>query len=642
MSLKKPRIHLTGISNIDYKSKQEIKKIFNNFNNYTIKQQNDANFPDESNAYKAPKPKNPNLYNVSLKDAIPQSGDSLMYAETYRIRNEIKQKKLENDSEKKLRDINALTNVYNNSQKIDNKKDDLKKYFKTEINEGKKQTETDEERIKYLRKNIRHKLETHKDIKNIFLLWQSNYLKNQELSVFDLHKRINELGIPITYNETIGLISFANKRNTNSLNYDEFKNLFFDDNNKINNLKNLSDIKIPENVDINKIEEENKKENENKKMKLINYKVFQNDHFLTLETMLHIKNSNFLNSMNEINDKENNKNGNCDFTTFKNVLDTLKIPEKYKNVSIAKSIFNEYKLPDKDLMNYMNFIEQCKNLKQPNDFFQFQNNYLNLLSKKLVNNEEKRKIFKDILLEDDKRKKEYIKGLNSCKSMDKIFNNNKCLTESNEYSVINKNNNNDINNNKSINFNKYNTIETENNNNDRYNNLNNNIYNQNKYNHCTISYDNRDTFNHYEPTFNFIDLMYKDSRHYLDRYKEGVKELSPIPVIKDKDENFKKENFGGYIHKFKKTTVSSDIGAPGYIDNKERFKRNDIFSTEKKIKLENFERFKKNKNQVIDKWNDIIDFQQKVTDVKESLGQIKRTKNLFDYENRIYERNKLQ
>jgi hypothetical protein len=358
--------------------------------------------------------------------------------------------------------------------------------------------------------------------------------------------------------------------------------------------------------------------------------------------MLHIKNSNFLNSMNEINDKENNKNGNCDFTTFKNVLDTLKIPEKYKNVSIAKSIFNEYKLPDKDLMNYMNFIEQCKNLKQPNDFFQFQNNYLNLLSKKLVNNEEKRKIFKDILLEDDKRKKEYIKGLNSCKSMDKIFNNNKCLTESNEYSVINKNNNNDINNNKSINFNKYNTIETGNNNNDRYNNLNNNIYNQNKYNNCTISYDNRDTFNHYEPTFNFIDLMYKDSRHYLDRYKEGVKELSPIPVIKDKDENFKKENFGGYIHKFKKTTVSSDIGAPGYIDNKERFKRNDIFSTEKKIKLENFERFKKNKNQVIDKWNDIIDFQQKVTDVKESLGQIKRTKNLFDYENRIYERNKLQ
>ena len=91
MSLKKPRIHLTGISNIDYKSKQEIKKIFNNFNNFTIKPQV-GNFPDESGNYKSPKPNKPNLYNVSLKDAIQQSGDSLMYAETYKIRNEIKQK----------------------------------------------------------------------------------------------------------------------------------------------------------------------------------------------------------------------------------------------------------------------------------------------------------------------------------------------------------------------------------------------------------------------------------------------------------------------------------------------------------------------------------------------------------------------
>ena len=560
-----------------------------------------------------------------------------MYADTYRIRNEIKQKqKMENDSAKKLRDINALSKVYNNSHKIDIKKEDSKLYNKTDINEGTKQIETDEERIKYLRKSVKHKLETHKDIKNIFMLWQKNYLKTQELSVFDLHQRINELGIPITYNEAIGLISFANKRNTNSLNYDEFKNLFFDDSNKINQLKKLSDVKIPVNVDVNKIQEENKKEHDNKDMKLINYKVFQNDHFITLETMLHIKNSNFLNSMNEINDKENNKNGNCDFTTFKNVLDTLKIPEKYKNITIAKSIFNEFKLPDKDVMNYMNFIEKCKNLKQPNDFFEFQNNYLNLLSKKLVNNEEKRKKFKDILLEDDKRRKEYVKNLSPCKSME-LFNENKCITEPNELNI----NNNEIKNKGSLNTNDYYTISNENNN-ERYkdsmaNEINNNYV---KNNRNTISYDNRHTFNHYQPTFNFIDLMYKDSRQYLDRYKEGVKELSPIPVIKD--ENIKNKNYGGYIHKLKKTTVSCDVGTPGYIDKNKRFERDDIIAEEKRIKIENFERLKKNKNKVIDNWNDIIDFQQKVIDVKESLGQIKRTKNLYDYENRVYERNKLQ
>ena len=652
MSLKKPRIHLTGISNIDYKSKQEIKKIFNNFNNFTIKPQV-GNFPDESGNYKSPKPNKPNLYNVSLRDAIEQSGDSLMYAETYKIRNEIKQKKLENDSEKKLRDINALSKVYNNSQKIDLKKDDLKEYTITEKNEGKKQNEADEVRIKYLRKCVKDKLVQHKDVKNIFLSWQKNYLKNQELSVFDLKNNINELGIPITYNETIGLLSFANKRNTNTLNYDEFKNLFFDDSDKINKYKNLSSVIIPSNVDINKIEEENKKENENKDIKLINYKVFKNDHFLTLESMLHIKNSNFLASMNEMNDKENNKNGNCDFPTFKKVLDTLKIPEKYKNMSIAKSIYNEFKIPDKDLMSYMAFIEKCKNIKQPNDFFEFQNNYLNLLSKKLVNNEEERKKYKDILLEDDKRKKEYVKGLNICKSMDKIFNNdNRCITENNELNVINANkiknnlnniNNNEIKNKDSINLNNYNTIKTENNNR-RYEDIlinENNKLNKNNHNSCTISYDNRDTFSHYQPTLNFIDLMYKDSRKYLDRYKEGVKEFSPIPVIRDKDGNNKLQK-GRFNHKVRSTILSYDMASPGYIDNKERFNRNNNVSDEKKIKLKNIENINKKKNEILDKWNDIIDFQQKVSEVKESLGQIKRTKNLFDYENRIYERNKLQ
>ena len=633
MSLKKPRIHLTGISNIDYKSKQEIKKIFNNFNNFSNNQQKEM-IPDEPSTYKSPNPKNPNMFNVSLKDAIPVSGDSMMYADTYRIRNEIKQKKMEKESEKKLRDINSLSKVYNSLQNIDKNNE---RYIQTEQNALKKNNKTDEERIKFLRKSVRDKLSTHKDIKNIFLLWQKNYLKNQDLSVFDLHQRINELDIPITYNETLALITFANKRNTNTLNYDEFKNLFFDDSNKINRFRKINTVKIPENVDINKIKEENKKEHENKNIKLVNYKVFKNDHFITLETMLHIKNSNFLASMNEINDKENNKNGNCDFITFKKVLDTLKIPEKYKNVSIARSIYNEFKLPDKDLMNYANFIDECKNLRQPNDFFEFQNNYLNLLSTKLVNNESQREKYKDILLEEERRRKEYVKNLSLSKSMDKLIN-------SNENNNLN-NSNNTINNNASIDFNRNSTIKTENSIEEYKIPLKkekNNLYNNNRYNSCTISYDNRDTFSHYQPSFNFIDLMYKDSRRYLDRYNEGVKEFSPIEVIKDDKIKQSKENFGGYVHKFKKTSVSSDLGSPGYIDNKERFDRNNLASNEKQIQIQNLERLNKRKSEIMDNWNDIIDFQQKVSEVKESLGQIKRTKNLYEYENRIIERNKLQ
>ena len=631
MSLKKPRIHLTGISNIDYKSKQEIKKIFNNFANVQMKEM----FPEEPSSYKSKNPKRPNLYNVPLKDVIPQSGDSLMYAETYRVRNEIKEKKMVKESAKKLKDINSLSKIFKSPKKLEDNNDNC---IGLEPINGKNGNKTDEERINFLRKCVNEKLSTHKDVKNIFLLWQKNYLKNQDLSVFDLHQRINDLGIPITYNEIIALISYANKRNTKTLNYDEFKNLFFDDSKQINDNRKI--VKIPEFVDINKIKEENKKENENKDIKFANYKVFKNDHFITLETMMHIKNSNFLNSMNEINDKENNKNGNCDFITFKKVLDTLRIPEKYKNVSIAKSIYNEFKLPDKDLMSYANFIDKCKNLKQPNDFFEFQNNYLNLMSRKLADNESKRQKYKDILGEADERRKDYIKNLSISKSMDKITNSNSiCITENN---LLNNkklyNYNDEIKNNAaSIDFSKYSTIKTESNIHDK-----NNIRTINKHRNNTISYENKDKFSHYQPTFNFIDLIYRDSRKYLDRYKEGVKEFSPIEVIGEKKINIPKKNFGGYIYKFKKTSVSCDTGSPGYINEKNRFDRKELSSQEKIGEKKLTESMKNKKNEIMDNWNDMVNFQQKMSDVKESLGQIKRTKNLFEYESRIIERNKLQ
>jgi len=660
MSLKKPRIHLTGISNIDYKSKQDIKKIFNNFKNFTSNQQKPGEYEEQKDRYKAPRPKGPNLYNVSLQDAQEQDGDSLMYADTYKIRNIIRLNKMETESEKKLRDLNSLSNVYNNAKKIDNNNLDIKKQIETEKNEGKKEHQTSEERIKYLRKCVREKLVTHKDIKNIFLIWQKNYLKNQELSVYDFHQRINELGVPISYNEAIGLIHYANKRNTDSLNYDEFKNLFFDDSNKINKLKDITNI-IPENVDSQKLEEDNKKENEEKSSKYLDQKVFKHDHYITLESMLHIKNSNFINSMNEINDKENNKNGTCDLHTFKRVLDTLRIPEKFKNISIAKSIYNEFKIPNKDLMNYAEFIEKCKNVKQPNNFFEFQNNYLDLLTKKLINNERKRKKYGDILLEEEIRRKEFAKNLNPCSSYDKYnisrHENNRLISDSLINNNIN-NNSKELINSIEQNNNNYSTIKTEGNadlykspirkeKNDYY--IHNSITKSktNNKNFNTISYDNDDTFSHYQPSLNFINLIHKDGRKYLDRYKEGIKELSPLHVFKDKEDRFKspkaenKGSIGGYYQKFKKMVLSCDPDSPGYIDSKERFEKNNICETEKQKRIENLQKINKGKLEIKKKWSDNIDFQQKVSEVKESLGQIKRTQNKYEYENRIIERNKL-
>ena len=627
MSLKKPRIHISGISNIDYKSKNDIEKIFNNFKNYTIKKDknNEPLDPTQIVVYKSPKPKNPNMYNVSLKEAIKLNGDSLLYANTYKLRKELKLKKLEQNVNKKLGN-KALPKINSSNQKVD------EEYFKTEQNK-----QSDEQRLKALRKGIKDKLVHHKNFQNIFISWQKNYLKNDELSVFDLHKRINELGIPISYNETLGLISMANKRNSNSLNLDEFKNLFFDDSEEINDTKSLTSIKIPENINSQKIEDDHKIEEENKYKKYINNKIFDNVHYNRLESMLHIKNSNFLNSMNELNDKENNKNGLCDLQTFKTVLDTLKIPEKYKNMAIAKSIFNEFKIENEELMNYNNFIEKCKNIKKPNDFFQFQNKYLNLLTNKLLDNKQKRNNYKDILLENDKRTKEYIKNLGASKaskSMDKIFNNNKCITEENKEIVMKKDS-----------PNKYKLISDTTNdysnlNNKRYSTLNTDqkIINEKK-DFCKNETDYiRESFSHYQPSFNFIDLLYKDSKNYLDSYKKGVQEFSPNNVMnlrknKRSDDTSINSRFFKDKYNFPPVFMSYDSRAPGYLDEKGRFEKNKMITIDKH-NMEMIEKLNRQKNELNERWNNMIKFQQKVLDVKESLGQIKRTHNLYEYENR--------
>ena len=180
MSLKKPRIHITGISNIDYKSKIDIEKIFNNFNNYTIKpdKNNEPVDPTQVVVYKSPRPRKPNMYNVSLKDAMQQDGESLMYANTYRLRKELRLKRLEQNVNKKI-GKNQLPKINNKNQTIDVNQ------IKTEQNK-----QSDEQRLKTLRKDIHDKLYPHKDFKNIFVTWQKNYLKNNELSEFDLHKKI--------------------------------------------------------------------------------------------------------------------------------------------------------------------------------------------------------------------------------------------------------------------------------------------------------------------------------------------------------------------------------------------------------------------------------------------------------------------
>ena len=86
---------------------------------------------------------------------------------------------------------------------------------------------------------------------------------------------------------------------------------------------------------------------------------------------------------------------------------------------------------------------------------------------------------------------------------------------------------------------------------------------------------------------------------------------------------------------FNKNILSCEPGMPGYMNNEERYKKFEPSEVEKNKKLKFMENTLKRKFDTNKEWNDKINFQQNVVDINNSLGQIKRTENLYKYEKRI-------
>ena len=702
MSLKRPRIHFSGISNNDFRTKGEIKKIklfqpFHESKNFGMMGLSNYKLPlsihkelfkptigINEGKYVENDIQNPKIYDSSLfyqnnsmrikpkniligqrskqldtseyRGGLEYNGDSMMIVETNKKRKEIKMKEKIIQENLKKKHIGVISGgimlkhdfINNNNSAIledDNKNrndDDTKimkhkRLIKSSSDGIYLDKKVSKERLNEIKNKIYNRLKTHNNTKEIFLNWQKNYLNNKELSIYDLHKIINDLGIPITYNETFAIIASSNKRNTDKLNYDEFKDIFLNDNNKT---IETDFSRIPyqnESIYI----ENNKKEEENKKQLLNDLKISQNENYFSLQKIIRSRYPNFLQTMNKLQNEKGknneNLNGLCDLPTFKEVLDTIKIPEKYKNDSIINTIYNQYKIPNNNLMNYEKYIENCKNIKETNDFFIFQNGYLNLIQKKLDKNEEERKKYYDILVEDQRRKKNYLKNLGNQFNMDSFEDRpsfNKRLYKNKSSSVIYlRSINNEINKNK-----KY-SLEEENKNID-------------KKNMNTIEIDNinndkkKDFYNHYQPSLNFIDFVFKDNKLYNDRYYKAVDEISPLIPKKTNEKNeLIKKNFSDAdekksqillnSRKFNKNFLSCEVGMPGYMKNEERYKKYEPSDDEKTKKLKFMKNTLKRKFDTNKEWNDKINFQQNVVDINNSLGQIKRTENLFRYEKRI-------
>ena len=680
MSLKVRRFHFSGISNLDFRTKGDIDRIkfyepfhesktfgTQGLSNYKLPSpvHNELFFPtkglNEGKFVKNEMP-NPKIYetalfyknnHIKIKPKIflrvqrskqldtseysggqEYNGDSMMISEINKKRKEIKIKeKLERENIKKRFNGNIYEDMKFNKINDNNKglylssTDKKIQKSKSDICLDKK---INKERLNMIKNKLFNRLKTHNDTKGIFIKWQNDYLNNTELSLYDLHKIINDLGIPITYNETYALISSANKRNTDKLNYDEFKNLFLQNDNNID-------------IDLSKIpfrketlfKEKQKEEEQNKMKQYKNIAIQKSESFLKLKRLTRNNYPNFLQAMSKSSNNVNS-DGNCNLPTFKKIIKNMKIPDKCKNDEVIDTIYDKYKSPETNLMNYKNYIEDCKNLKEENDFFHFQKGYLGLIKSKLEKNKEERKKFNEVLQENDRRKKSYLQ--NQYASMRGHIRKNNSDT-----SLISKSDNPseniyspylDINKEK-----KY-SLEKQNNQNntdifDKENNLENCLNNNNM----------NAFYNHYQPSLNFINYVFKDNKIYNDRYYKSIEEISPLIQTKNNsNDDLLKKNFSeldqkkyeslANSRKFNRQFLSSEID-----DDKKRFRIFDISKDEKNNKLKYLENSLKRKFETNRVWNDKIDFQQKISDINNSLGQIKRTENLLRYEKKIQDMN---
>jgi hypothetical protein len=232
--------------------------------------------------------------------------------------------------------------------------------------------------------------------------------------------------------------------------------------------------------------------------------------------------------------------------------------------------------------------------------------------------------------------------------VDKLHNNDhNCITENIKQNSSNINNfDKNIKRNITLDYsnitnNKYSIINTEQNNtiNDS------NIYKNNKI--TENNHINTDSYSHYQPSLNFVHLLFKDSKRYSDKYDERVEEFSPKNVMnlkKNKRPDGRPINcrFFDKSSKLPPLFMSYDSTVPGYISEKQRFDIDKLKPLEKRYEMEMIEKMRRKKNEINEKWNNMINFQQNYAHVKESLGQINRTRNLYEYENRNVARNSLE
>ena len=417
MSLKKPRIHQCGFTNIDFRTKGDFEslklyepwKVLKDFGTMG----KSFYYPSYSDAKKifsvskslnklkniiqgSPDPKaypgclyykknniKPNIIQEFRTERVAELdesgigkekyiGDSMMISDIKKYRLERKNKKT-NINEKKERKQEYISRM-EKAKSLKNKEaiqeTQLVKIEAKETLDNK----IDLKKIQEIRLALRRRYANRTDFRKIFKEWDLNAVG--EITLYSAHDMINRLSIPINYNETRALIASSNTRGTESLNLEEFIHLIFSDNEALKVDLNKLEFK-DEKLYSEGLETENMKNNLQKSILEMN----KNNEILTIKQQLHTRTS--IINLAAINNNINTDK--CSKDQFKFLMQTLKFPEKYYRDILMDTLFNTYLNKDGETMNMTKFCEDCLNIKEENNFTEFKDRFFDHFENKIEN-----------------------------------------------------------------------------------------------------------------------------------------------------------------------------------------------------------------------------------------------------------------
>jgi len=219
-------------------------------------------------------------------------------------------------------------------------------------------------KIRDIKLAIRRRYQNRNNIAKIFKEWDIS--NHGVITINDAHKMINKLGIPINILESKAFIQSSNFDNKESLDLENFIKLIFSDNHIDYLVRIASSKDANEGLKTESNDDKCIKKYLNRQNEVENLKAF-------IRTRIPILVKNFTN--------KNVKDALCDLPLFSNVIKSLRICGIFSDPEIIAQLFNEYKNND-NLVDYKKFVDSITVSKEKNFFFAFQENYLDLLEKK--------------------------------------------------------------------------------------------------------------------------------------------------------------------------------------------------------------------------------------------------------------------